>query len=622
MSTSKDDATPTDIPDAASKKLIHLPLPGQSLFHGSLSRWITPPVEKLLSVDKINTVYTALAQSGGHADFFDRALALLQVDYRVSETDLAKIPETGPLIIIANHPFGGIEGIILGRIAAGIRKDVKILGNQLLQQIPELRERIIPVDVFEGHGSVPANASAYRQAVRWLRKGGALITFPAGEVSHLNLRRRCVEDRPWPPHIGSLVRMTRARVLPVFIPGRNSALFNLLGLVNPMLRTAMLPRELVRKGAADVPILIGRPIIWQRLNRFDSDEAITRYLRFHTYFLENRAPELQRPPAVHRRPKARTADFSPVIPPVPSADLQRELAALPPDQLLATQKSFSVYVARAAQIPALMREIARQREISFRDVDEGTGKPLDTDAFDEWYLQLFLWDRRAGAVAGAYRLGLTDEILRDKGLRGLYTHSLFRIQPQFLGQMGTAVELGRSFIQPEYRRRHGCLALLWRGIGEFIARNCRYRTLFGPVSISRDYHRVSRNLMVEFLRSTTADQRFLRLVSPRHPYRTTGRRKAPSPEALRSGDLEHISMLVSEIESDGKGVPTLIKHYLKLNGKFISFNVDRHFSDVVDGLVVVDLTQTEARILRRFMGDAGHDAFAAHHAGGGEADVA
>jgi putative hemolysin len=184
------------------------------------------------------------------------------------------------------------------------------------------------------------------------------------------------------------------------------------------------------------------------------------------------------------------------------------------------------------------------------------------------------------------------------------------------------VELGRSFIQPEYRRRHGCLALLWRGIGEFIARNCRYRTLFGPVSISRDYHRVSRNLMVEFLRSTTADQRFLRLVSPRHPFRTAGIRRAPSQKALRSGDLEHISMLVSEIESDGKGVPTLIKHYLKLNGKFISFNVDRHFSDVVDGLVVVDLTQTETRILRRFMGDAGHDAFAAHHAGRGEADVA
>ena len=263
-----------------------------------------------------------------------------------------------------------------------------------------------------------------------------------------------------------------------------------------------------------------------------------------------------------------------------------------------------------------MREIARQREISFRDVDEGTGKPLDMDRFDAWYLQLFLWDREAQEVAGAYRLGLTDEILSDKGIRGLYTRSLFRIQPEFLSRMGTAIELGRSFIQPGYRRRRGCLALLWRGIGEFVARNPHYRTLFGPVSISRDYHRVSRNLMVEFLRSTRMDRRLLHLVTPRNPYRGPWLKDATDPDALASGDVENISMLVSEIESDGKGVPTLIKHYLKLNGKFIDFNVDRQFANVVDGLVVVDLAETDPKILRRFMGDAGFEAFHARYGGG------
>ncbi|WP_373501254.1 lysophospholipid acyltransferase family protein [Desulfococcus sp.] len=605
---------------AGAPKLIQLPLGGRVPFRNSLVRLIEQPVEKLLSLDKINTVYAALADAGCD-DFFCRALELLGISYRVSDADLEKIPGSGPLIVVANHPFGGIEGVILGKILTGVRHDVKILGNHLLQRISPISDRIIPVDVFNRGSSVRANASAYREAARWVRGGGALITFPAGEVSHFHLRRGRVEDRPWPSHIGALVRMTRPRVLPIFIPGRNSALFNLLGIANPRLRTVMLPRELIRKCASTLPIMIGRPIIWQKLSGFPSDEMTTRYLRFHTCFLENRLTRNRRITLPWPRVSCRVKDRAAVVPELPKDALRKELAALPPSHLLASQKEFAVYVARADQMPNIMREIARQREISFRDVCEGTGKPLDMDRFDAWYLQLFLWDREAGEIAGAYRLGPADEILARYGLPGLYTHSLFHIQERFLSTMGNAIELGRSFIQPKYRLKHGCLALLWRGIGEFVARNCRYRALFGPVSISRDYHRISRNLMVEFLRTNTRDARLPRLVSPRNPYRHQRLNHFADARALLPGDVENISMLVSEIESDGKGVPTLIKHYLKLNGKFIDFNVDRQFSNVVDGLVVVDLMETDPKILRRFMGEAGLDAFSAHH-GRGEAEVA
>lgn len=603
--------------DPVAAKLIQLPSGPRS----PIIRGIERRAEQLLRLDQINAAYAELADETGGGDFFRRTLELLGISYRVSDADLEKIPGTGPLLVAANHPFGGVEGILLGKILMDLRPDVKILGNHLLLRIPQIREHLIPVNVFDRGASVHANANAYREAARWIRKGGALLTFPAGEVSHFQLRGRRVEDRPWPAHIGALVRMTHARVLPVFIPGRNSALFNILGIAAPMLRTVMLPRELMRKRATPIPLVIGKPILWQQLSRFKDDEAATRYLRFHTYFLKNRLTR-NRPiplplPGGFRRFRA----GEPVVPPMPGVKLRLEVEALPPSRRLAAQKEFEVYIARAEEIPGIMREIARQREISFRDVGEGTGKPLDMDRFDASYLQLFLWDRNREEIAGAYRLGLVDEILNRSGISGLYTHSLFRLEEAFLKGMGGSLELGRSFIQPQYRRKHGCLALLWRGIGEFIASNCRYRTLFGPVSISRNYHRVSRNLMVEFLRTQARDGSLPRLVSPRNPYRPGRITHAAEPAALLSGDVENISMLVSEIESDGKGVPTLIRHYLKLNAKFIAFNLDRRFSSVVDGLVVVDLTETDPKILRRFMGEAGFIAFSARH-GSGRAEVA
>lgn len=603
--------------DPVAAKLIQLPLGRRN----PIIRGIERRAEQLLRLDQINAAYAELADETGGGDFFRRTLELLGISHRVSDADLEKIPGTGPLLVAANHPFGGVEGILLGKILMDLRPDVKILGNHLLLRIPQIREHLIPVNVFDRGASVHANANAYREAARWIRKGGALLTFPAGEVSHFQLRGRRVEDRPWPAHIGALARMTRARVLPVFIHGRNSALFNILGIAAPMLRTVMLPRELMRKRATPILLMIGKPILWQKLAGFCSDEAITRYLQFHTYFLKNRLPR-NRPiplplPGGFRRFRA----GSPVIPPMDRYFLRKEVSALSPSRRLAAQKEFEVYIARAHEIPCIMREIARQREISFRDVGEGTGKPLDMDRFDAAYLHLFLWDRNREEIAGAYRLGLVDEILNRSGISGLYTHSLFRLEEAFIKGMGGSLELGRSFIQPQYRRKHGCLALLWRGIGAFIAGSCRYRTLFGPVSISRNYHQVSRNLMVEFLRNQARDGSLPRLVSPRNPYRPGRIAHAAEPPALLSGDVENLSMLVSEIESDGKGVPTLIKHYLKLNAKFIAFNLDRRFSHVVDGLVVVDLTETDPKILRRFMGEAGYNAFSAHH-GSGRTEVA
>jgi hypothetical protein len=281
---------------------------------------------------------------------------------------------------------------------------------------------------------------------------------------------------------------------------------------------------------------------------------------------------------------------------------------------LAVSANLAVYIARAEQIPYLMHEIGRQREISFRSVQEGTGTEIDLDSFDNHYLHLVLWNQSRRELVGAYRLGLMDRLLKDMGPEGLYSHQLFHYKPAFLRQLAHGVELGRSFVRPEYQKQFSCLSLLWRGIGVFISRHPSYHLLFGPISISQAYEEVSRNLLVQFLTARKFAPDLSGMVRPRCPYPSTpiaGVHPSDLHDTLH--DIEDVSLLISAIEEDGKGVPVLLRQYLKLNGRLISFNVDRAFSGVIDGLFMVDLRQTDRKLLRRFMGKNGAARFGDFH---------
>ena len=242
------------------------------------------PIEKTLSIDKINHIYRHCHGADRTQSFLRVLLNRLNVRCRLGEKDTAKIPSSGSLVVVANHPFGALEGVVLGHIFKGVRRDVKILGNYILEYIPELRPMIISVDPFGNKDAIAKNARAFKTAIEWLREGGVLITFPAGEVSHINLRRARVTDSPWSPHVAGIVRRTRSRVLPVYISGRNSALFQVLGLLHPNLRTLLLPRELANKENRVVSICLGRPSPWARLKTHSDDDHLTAYLRINTYF--------------------------------------------------------------------------------------------------------------------------------------------------------------------------------------------------------------------------------------------------------------------------------------------------------------------------------------------------
>ncbi len=580
----------------------------------SLINIVVPAAEQLLGIKKINHIHQRCPADLDAKAFCRFCLTQLGVKYAVTDEEIAAIPDKGPLVMMANHPFGGMEGIILAEILLQVRPDVRILGNYLLTRIPALAPLIIPVDPINPRKSAVANARALKSAMDWVSDGGALLTFPSGEVSHFNLRAAKVTDPPWSPHVARLVTKTKAKVLPVYIRGRNSLFFNAVGLIHPRLRTMLLPRELVNKDGSTIQLTIGRPIHWRKLTDFTSAEEVAKFLRLNTELLKHRKVNPSKWPPIRLSRPARDRFLEPIIDPIPTHQLSEEIQALPKTAHLVSQKEFRVYLTTADQSPWIMKEIGRLRETSFRDVDEGTGKSMDIDTFDAHYLQLFLWNNETKEIVGAYRIGQTDRILASIGPSGLYSTTLFNYKPQFFDHLGNTLELGRSFIRTEYQRKFGCLAILWRGIGEFVSRNCQYRHLFGPVSISQTYHTISKNLMVAFLSHNTMDPVLSPMVKPRKPVkiRRSVTRSAPLG-ILAKNAIEEVSMLVSEIENDNKGIPTLIKHYLKLNGQFLAFNLDKDFANVIDGLVWVDLLKTEEKIVERFLGAQGMRDFYAYH---------
>lgn len=303
--------------------------------------------------------------------------------------------------------------------------------------------------------------------------------------------------------------------------------------------------------------------------------------------------------------------MQPIRAEIPRPELQADIDALPSVQRLIEAERFHVYCARANQIPGVLQEIGRLRELTFRAAGEGTGKTCDIDLFDSYYQHLFLWDAGSQSVVGAYRLGLADEIVTQRGRRGLYTYSLFKYPSQLLASLNPAIELGRSFVRAEYQRDFAPLMLLWRGIARFIERRPQYAVLFGAVSISNSYAPASRRLMVDYLSIHCTENRFARAVTPRRPYRESAPADAFSPPH----SVSELMRLIGEIEHGQKGVPVLLRQYLKLGGRLLGFSCDRKFADALDGLIMVDLRRIEPAILARYMGKAGTAAFRAHHEG-------
>ena len=587
----------------------------------ALYRPLVRSAMRILGLDTINRMYAEfhgmLADRESDDAFFIKVLKFMQVQFSVGTEDFERIPKQGPLLVVSNHPYGGLDGIILGALLKSARPDTKLMGNYWLMRMDGIRGSIIPVNPFENAASRKMNLKGMRDAFGWLKSGACLGTFPAGEVSCFRIQSRAVVDRPWSPHIINLVRRTGASVLPVYFEGQNSLCFQLAGFLHPRLRTLLLAREFARMRGAELTLRIGQVIHPDRLLNFEQQGAAAEYLRLKTYSLK--MPRQKKRPLQQLRFPFRSNSESrphkPIVPAQAKRVIAEEIEQLSERHMLVEQGNYRVYIARAHEIPSTLKEIGRLREIAFRAVGEGTGQASDLDAYDRSYRHLFMWDRAEKAIVGAYRLGLVDELVAEYGVAGLYTSTLFHYKPGFLEQLGPAIELGRSFISLSYQKKYASLFLIWRGITRFVLQNPRYKTLFGPVSITDGYHSISKNLMVHFLRKHSFDNGLSAFVRAKKPAHARPVHKGISLKQIGDGldSIDAVSAVISGFEADKKGIPVLLRHYLKLSGTLVSFNIDPAFSDVIDGLILVDLTKTDAKLLNRYMTPEGAAAFLAHH---------
>jgi putative hemolysin len=441
-----------------------------------------------------------------------------------------------------------------------------------------------------------------------------LAIFPAGEVSHWQMPAAQIVDPVWNDTAVRLIRRTGATALPVYFCGRNGVGFQLMGMLHPKIRSAFLLQEFLQQKGKTVEVRVGSAIPADAMEPIPDDREATEYLRWRTYLLRRRSkPEVLWQAAWRARFPFKIQE--PVAAPTSADVLAEELQKLPADRCLAENSEFAVYLGTASEIPQLLREVGRLREITFRGAGEGTGKSRDLDPFDDYYSHILLWHKAKRELVGAYRAGKTAEILSERGVSGLYTSTLFRYDERIFQKLGPALELGRSFVRPEYQRQYAPLLLLWKGIAQMVVRQPEIPVLFGAVSISNDYNEASREMIYRFFEAHMREDELAGLIEPRRPFRTGLLRKWDCHGMLHAlRDLDELSQPITDVEADGKGLPILLRQYAKIGGKLLGFNVDRKFSNVLDGLVVVDLRQTEPTVLERYMGKEGASRFQQVHA--------
>ncbi len=553
----------------------------------------------LMEVMKINQVNELFAQAQPKQgpEFVDAILKGCGVEIEFDERELRNIPKEGSFIAIANHPYGGIEGMVLLKILCMVRPDAKIMANFLLKKIPNLSDYFVAVNPFENieHSS---SISGLKTTMELLASGTPIGIFPAGEVSTFKLDKQEVTDRMWHPVVGKLIAKSKVPVVPIYFHGNNGVLFNLLSMIHPALRTAKLPSELFNKQGHTIRLRIGKPIQVEEIPDYYNASKLLNFLRAKTYALgaglddEKRIFNPRNLFKIKKLPAAIAPETSVTI-------LEKEVEPLREHYKVWTEKNYEVFIAPTASIPNIIREIGRLRELTFREIGEGTNKSIDLDEYDIYYHHLFIWDTDAKLIVGAYRIGLGDEIFYSLGKKGFYVAELFKIKEQFTPTLRKSLELGRSFIRKEYQQKPLPLFLLWKGILKYLIDNPRYRYLIGPVSISNTFSNFSKSLIVDYINRNHFDHEMAQYVRPRKKFKVDF--SSVDTDILMAGEdsFKGLDNLISEVETRTMKVPVLLRQYIALNAKIICFNIDPKFADCLDGFLVLDLQKVPQDILEK-----------------------
>jgi putative hemolysin len=552
---------------------------------GTFSGWL---LMKALKISTINKVYDRNKHLK-EVDFLNALLDDLQIKFEIPEEDFKRLPKEGAYITISNHPLGGIDGILLLKLMLEKEPNFKIIANFLLHRIDPMKQYIMPVNPFENHKDAKSSVIGIKETLRHLRDGKPLGMFPAGEVSTYKDGKLMV-DKPWEEGAIKVIRKAQVPVVPIYFHAKNSWLFYFLSKISDTMRTAKLPSEVFSQKHRAIKVRIGKPISVAEQNELTTIEEFSEFLRRKTYMLANpfekETPFLPTPTLkLPKNPKE-------IVIAASQDNMIKEINALREnDCRLLQSKNYEVFFAKAKEIPNILHEIGRLREITFRAVGEGTNESIDIDSYDKYYRHMFLWDADAQKIAGAYRMGLGSEIYPKYGIEGFYLTDLFRFEPELYDMLHKSIEMGRAFIVKEYQQKPMPLFLLWKGIIHITLHHPEHKFLLGGVSISNQFSNFSKSLMIEFMKSNFYDPYIAQYIHPKKAFKV--KLKDADKDFIfdeAEADLNKFDKLIDELEPGALRLPVLIKKYIKQNARVVAFNVDPMFNNAIDGLMYIRIS--------------------------------
>jgi len=576
-------------------------------FIGTFLGWM---LMKFLRISKLNKIYDRNKHLEKIA-FLNAILDEFKIKFEIPEEDFKRIPKSGAYITISNHPLGGIDGVLLLKLMLEKEPDFKIIANFLLHRIEPLKPYVMPVNPFENHKDKKSSVVGIKETLRHLSNGKPLGVFPAGEVSTYK-DKKLIVDKPWEEGAIKIIKKAQVPVVPIYFHAKNSKIFYVLSKISNTLRTAKLPSELLTQKKRTIRVRIGKPISVAEQNEHSSIKEYGEFLRKKTYMLSNAFQKsntkILNTQYIIPRNLLLKSNKAPkeIAQPTNHDKIVEEIAELRKgDYSFLQSKNYEVFFVNASKIPNILHEIGRLREITFREIGEGTNQPLDLDKYDQYYHHMFLWDEETQKIAGAYRMGLGIEIYPKYGISGFYLQELFRFEPELNDMMNQSIEMGRAFITIEYQQKPMPLFLLWKGIVHTTLRYPEHKYLIGGVSISNQFLDFSKSLMIEFMKSHFYDPYIAQFVHPKKEYKVK-LRDADKDFVFNEtkADLNKFDKIIDEIEPENLRLPVLIKKYIKQNAKVIAFNVDPLFNNAVDGLMyirIADLPESTVKpVLEEF----------------------
>ena len=503
----------------------------------------------------------------------DGILQELEVSFQYFEDELKRIPREGPGVLVCNHPLAGIDALLLIKLISAVRSDLQIIGSNLWQDL----QPIAHFWSLEGNPGTTIEDG--------LKAGKLLAVFPAKEVSkNYRISKLQLEDGPWDTQLIEQIAKANVSVTPIYFKANQTLLYHLLQRLGPAFQDLKVPAEIRSFKSRPITIRIGRSIYPKEIQRYTEVHQLRELLRQRVFLLGNAlAPEYK------LFGQKRPSEALPIAKPISGLEQKQEIEQLTKDgAMLVEKRNYQVFLSKAGQIPNILQEIGRQREIAFRAIGEGSNLALDLDTFDYHYHHLILWDCEEEQLAGSYRLAIGSEIYPNLGYNGFYVSTLFRFKKRVRPVLEQSLEMGRAFLIAEHQQKTMPLFMLWSGIREVMLRHPELQYIIGCASISNNFSRFSRNLMVGFLLKNFGDTSLAQDIRPRKPYRlklnTEARHLIMNS---RPEDLVQFDRKVDELEPGDLRIPSLIKKYLQQKAFIVCFNVDPLFNNSLDGFMYI-----------------------------------